>query len=194
MKSSALLTAFCLLLVALVSCEKPAQVVPKPEQPVLITERTPAQRAFDEKLLAIHEKWMGTAWTFTGTSTVPGEGSIACGYFVTTTLEQAGIELERVRLAQAASETMILALVDREFVKRYSDVSLEKFLNDVRSQGEGYYIVGLDYHTGFLKVDRDSKVSFIHSGPGRGVVNQVPKNAVELAESRYRVTGKLNFE
>ncbi|HEY1086629.1 MAG TPA: hypothetical protein VGE37_03005, partial [Archangium sp.] len=34
--------------------------------------------------------WAGTVWDFNGTSTVPGEGKIACGYDVTTVLEQAG--------------------------------------------------------------------------------------------------------
>ena len=134
---------------------------------------------------------MGTAWDFSGMSRTPQQGAIACGYFVTTTLEQAGVELERVRLAQAASETMILATTPEETVRRFSNASLESFLKALRVQGEGYYVVGLDSHTGFLKVDRDGKVVFIHSGPGRGVVRQAPADAVELAESRYRVTGKL---
>ena len=34
--------------------------------------------------------WNGTAWAMNGTSQVPGRGSIACGYFVSTTLMHAG--------------------------------------------------------------------------------------------------------
>ena len=154
--------------------------------------RNTEESAFDAKLAAIHEEWMGTAWAFSGISRTPGEGSIACGYFVTTTLEQAGVELERVRLAQAASETMILAIAPKESIQRYSNASLDSFLNGVRKQGEGYYIVGLDNHTGFLKVEPNGNVMFVHSGPGRGVVSEKPTDAPELANSRYRVTGKID--
>jgi hypothetical protein len=55
----------------------------------------------DKKLLPY---WLGTTWNFNGTTQVPGEGSIACGYFVTTLLRDAGVKLERVKLAQMASE------------------------------------------------------------------------------------------
>ena len=48
--------------------------------------------------------WYGTKWDFNGTSRIPGQGSIAYGYFVTTILEDAGINLSRNRLAQCASE------------------------------------------------------------------------------------------
>lgn len=170
---------------------------PKPsptevEEAKEIPLRSAEERAFDERLSAIHRDWMGTEWTFSGTSRTPGQGSIACGYFVTTTLEQAGVAVDRVRLAQAASEKMILEITSRESIRRYSDASLENFLAGVKSQGEGYYIVGLDNHTGFLKVEQDGAIAFIHSGPGKGVVNELPANAPELANSRYRVTGKIN--
>ena len=158
---------------------------------VHIPQQTPGDRSADEKLYRIHEKWLGTPWTFSGTSQVAGEGSIACGYFVTTTLQQAGMEVDRVRLAQAASEKMILEITDRPTVRRFSDEPLAKVLQVIREQGEGYYIVGLDNHTGFLKVDKNGTVIFIHSGPGKGVVFEEPENAIELSASRYRVTGKI---
>lgn len=44
--------------------------------------------------------WYGTPWDFNGTTEQPGTGAIACGYFVTTVLRDAGVQLERVRLAQ----------------------------------------------------------------------------------------------
>lgn len=156
-----------------------------------IPARSERERRFDDRLAAIHQEWMGTPWTFTGTSQTPGQGSIACGYFVTTTLQQAGMTLDRVRLAQAASETMILAITPGDSIRRYSDTPLDSFLDSLRLQGDGYYVVGLDYHTGFLKVERDGTVAFIHSGERRGVVVESPEKAPELARSRYRVTGKL---
>ncbi len=110
---------------------------PKEAQVVPIVQSSPLERAFADKLAAIHEDWMGTPWTFSGTSQTPKQGSIACGYFVTTTLQQAGIELDRIRLAQAASEKMILAITAPDTVRRFSNTSLEGFLESVRNQGEG---------------------------------------------------------
>lgn len=34
--------------------------------------------------------WYGTPWDFNGCTTEPGKGSIACGYFVSTVLRDAG--------------------------------------------------------------------------------------------------------
>jgi len=183
------ITCFTILLAACgAEKEKPQQ---EEEVAQSIPGRSAEERAFDTKLAAIHAEWMGTPWTFSGTSQTPRQGSIACGYFVTTTLEQAGVELERIRLAQAASERMILATTPSASIKRYSNASLDAFLQGVGKQGEGYYIVGLDNHTGFLKVEANGEIAFIHSGPGRGVVAEAPADAPELANSKYRVTGKI---
>ncbi len=186
-----MLTVFALSLASCGNDPEAPRTEEKTKSQAEILPRSAEERAFDERLAAIHRDWMGTPWTFSGTSRSPRQGSIACGYFVTTTLEQAGVAVDRVRLAQAASEKMILETTERASVRRYSDASLEDFLAGVRSQGEGYYIVGLDHHTGFLKVERDGVIAFIHSGPGRGVVEESPADAPELANSRYRVTGKI---
>ncbi|WP_225432174.1 hypothetical protein, partial [Limosilactobacillus reuteri] len=42
--------------------------------------------------------WKNTAWDFNGTSTVPGEGSIACGFFVTTLLQDMDLNINRRKL------------------------------------------------------------------------------------------------
>lgn len=178
-----------------ISCEVEQMDVKKEDDDVnvkLLVLRDNGDRDFDKKLAALHEKWLGTAWEFSGTTKEPQKGAIACGYFVTTTLEQAGRKLERVKLAQAASETMIVQLCEKETIRRYSDVGLADFSKKLQAQREGYYLVGLDSHTGFLKVGKDNKVLFIHSGPGRGVVLEWPEEAVALAKSRYRVTGKID--
>lgn len=44
--------------------------------------------------------WEGTPWTFEGHTSVPNKGSIACGYFVSTTLRDVGLNLNRYKLAQ----------------------------------------------------------------------------------------------
>ncbi len=63
------------------------------------------RQAFTNTLLDdIIPYWYGTDWSFEGHTTVPRSGQIACGYFVSTTLLDAGLRLNRFRLAQQAPE------------------------------------------------------------------------------------------
>lgn len=150
--------------------------------------------SFEQILLdSIIETWYGTKWDFYGTSTVPDSGSIACGYFVTTTLLHSGVKLNRVRLSQCASEEMIKTLVEREDIKRYSNYSIEKYIMAIKKAGKGIYITGLDNHTGFTWYD-GKEVWFIHSS-GTDPYCVVKEKALEtslLAHSNYRVTGKIS--
>jgi len=136
--------------------------------------------------------WYGTSWDFNGTSETPGEGAIACGYFVTTVLRDIGFELERVTLAQQPSEVMIKSLVRAEHIKRYSDAPIAAFVDSVRKWRTGLYVVGLDCHVGFIVCDGDD-VRFLHSSYAAPLC-VVSENADEsriLGASRYRVLGKL---
>ena len=51
--------------------------------------------------------WYGTAWDYNGTAMSPLEGKIACGYFITTTLRQSGMKINRIKLAQCPSSELI---------------------------------------------------------------------------------------
>ncbi len=136
--------------------------------------------------------WYGTPWDFNGMTQVPGAGSIACGYFVTTVLRDMGVDLARVRLAQQPSEILIKSLVGSAAIKRFSDVKVEKFLAAVRNWGQGLYIVGLDMHVGFIVSD-DTGIHFVHASymAPLCVVQEDAAESVILAGSRYRVLGKL---
>lgn len=136
--------------------------------------------------------WYGTPWDFNGTTEVPGSGKIACGYFVTTILRDAGVVLDRVHLAQQASETIIKSLVDSHSIKRFSNSSLSTFLDAVRDWGDGLYIVGLDMHVGFL-VSESGEVRFVHSSYVEPlcVVDEDASGSRVLGASSYRVLGKL---
>jgi hypothetical protein len=103
--------------------------------------------------------WYGTDWDFNGISNEPGKGEIACGYFVSTTLKHAGFRLNRYRLAQQAASEICKALAP-EMLRFNSLESLQKHL-DAQS-GEHLYVLGLDYHVGFIQ-QRDSMYSFTHS-------------------------------
>jgi hypothetical protein len=143
----------------------------------------------------IFPSWYGTPWDFNGTTEVPQQGKIACGYFVTTVLRDAGWRVQRVRLAQQASENIILSLTTDLHVKRFRGVPVSDFVSAVKQWGAGLYVVGLDVHTGFI-VNTGSEVFFIHSSYVEPYV-VVREKAIEsriLAASNYRVLGQITAD
>lgn len=133
--------------------------------------------------------WNGTEWAMDGTSVVPREGSIACGYFVSTTLLHAGFRVERARLGQQASEHITRSLVTTAPIWHTSDQPIDAFLERLRRGGDGIYLVGLDNHVGFVIVDGDA-TWFHHAAPG--VVRREPaRTASFLSTSHYRESAKL---
>jgi len=139
--------------------------------------------------------WIGTAWDFNGTTETPQHGHIACGYFVTTVLRDAGLNLSRVKLAQCASEQMITSLIQAKYISRFSNIAMEDFIQSIRKQGYGLYIIGLDNHTGFIYND-DNDIYFIHS-TFVGTRNVQKDNAATnliLKQSKYKVLGKISSD
>ncbi|MCX8523228.1 hypothetical protein OF897_04730 [Chryseobacterium formosus] len=135
--------------------------------------------------------WMGTPWSFNGTSREPQKGSIACGYFVTNTLTDFGFDINRTYLAQQASSVMIKKLCsDIKYFSKRQD--LEKYiLNKDKNQ---VYIVGLDFHTGFIT--RENKDTyFIHSSyiKDKGVVKESTQTSQALNASKTFMIGTLNY-
>jgi hypothetical protein len=102
----------------------------------------------------IFRSWYGTAWDFNGTTEVPQQGKIACGYFVTTVLRDAGWRVQRARLAQQASENIILSLTTDGYVKRFRRVAIGDFVNAVKQWGTGIYVVGLEHSHRFHRQHR----------------------------------------
>lgn len=137
--------------------------------------------------------WLGTRWDFNGTTETPGEGSIACGYFVTTLIRDMGFAIDRVKLAQCASEEMIKALADVDKIKRFNETDNSAMLSYLKAQGKDLYIAGLDNHTGFILNDGHA-LYFIHSS-GRFpfcVIKQKIEDADVLLESKYKVIGCIS--
>ncbi len=139
--------------------------------------------------------WIGTEWAYSGTTEVPQKGSIACGYFVTTVLRDAGLPLARIKLAQCASEEMIKKLVGEKYIKRFSNASFKAFISFLQNNQKGLYIIGLDNHTGFILKD-EQDIWFIHSTfIGNGKVQK--EDAVEstiLQNSSYKIIGKISAD
>jgi hypothetical protein len=170
-----------------------ATLVRAPDEDAQRATRRRAARYVERALIdEVLPRWDGTPWDFDGHSTTPRTGSIACGYFVTTTLAEAGFRVERAKLAQQPAEAIIKTLVPPEAITRYSDVPIERFEEAMTARGDGLYVVGLDNHVGFLIV-RGGEVLFHHSSvaPPGAVVRERARASVPLAVSRYRVVGKL---
>jgi hypothetical protein len=149
----------------------------------------------DAVVRTIIPAWIGTPWTFSGTTEKPGEGSIACGYFVTTVLRDAGLPIARIKMAQAASEEMIKSLVQPKYIQRFSNRPMEEILAAVNKSGAGIYLVGLDNHTGFLYHD-GKEAWFIHSTfvGTRNVQYEKAAESAVLQSSKYKVIGKLSAD
>jgi hypothetical protein len=151
------------------------------------------QHLFAAVLHDLLPAWYGTPWAFEGISEIPGQGQIACGYFVTTTLRDAGFQLPRIRLAQQASQVIIRTLCDPATIKLYYQKPMSDITAYLDRHGPGLYIVGLDFHTGFV-VNDGSSTAFIHSSyfsPPRAVCAEPIENHNPLSQSKYRVIGKL---
>lgn len=144
-------------------------------------------------LKRIFPAWYGTEWDFNGVTQTPGEGQIACGYFVTTCLRDAGFKVQRVKLAQQASQKIIETVADPDTIKIIYDKPIADVAAHLEESGPGIYIVGLDRHTGFVVNDGEN-LAFIHSSyyrPPFSVTAEPIDGRNPLADSKYRVFGKI---
>lgn len=129
--------------------------------------------------------WTGTPWSFYGQTDTPGEGTIACGYFVTTALSHAGLRLDHLALAKLRS-TWIVTTLAGEDVLTLRDVPAAQALRRARAAfGDGLWVVGLDNHVGFLR-SADGEVRFCHADyTGPGVRCEDPLTSTAFASSIY---------
>lgn len=103
--------------------------------------------------------WLGTPWDFNGTTRTPNQGTIACGYFVTNTLSDLGFDIQRIKLAQAASSEMIKTLcIETKWISGFDNFNA--FMK--KQTKNAIYIVGLDFHTGFI-IKKGAETYFFHS-------------------------------
>ncbi|MBK8227148.1 MAG: hypothetical protein IPK70_08220 [Flavobacteriales bacterium] len=146
---------------------------------------------FDRITLDILPAWHGTKWDFNGTTRTPRQGTIACGYFVNTVLQDAGFRLPRIKWSQMAAEPITVKTC--HVIKRFRNRPVGEVEAWLRSQGDGLYKIGLDNHVGFIVV-RDGQARFIHSNYYQrevGVMSEPLEGNNPLAHSRYRIVGRL---
>src|SRR5687768_14372234 len=130
------------------------QRAPARDRPALLREA----RAFVVAAIIdqVFPAWMGTPWGLGAQSDAsrphqPGK-VVGCSYFVTAVLQNAGLELEsRRRFAQAPSlwiERALLPYGGR--VHRFGSLAAADLRRRIAALGDGLYVIGLDYHVGFL--------------------------------------------
>lgn len=137
------------------------------------------------------DQWYGTEWDFNGTTKTPRKGKIACGYFITTVLTDAGFKMPRVKWAQQASEYYITRMTTD--VKRFSNQPVEKVEKWLMDRPDGLYVAGLDSHVGFVHKS-GKKIRFVHASyydPKIGVQSEELDGDNPFAESNYRVIGRI---
>jgi len=130
------------------------------------------QIAFDEVKVAftnllvdkIIPYWYGTPWSFEGHTAVPQQGQIACGYFISTTLRDMGLKLNRYKLAQKSpideAKTISCGIDINRIVQNNTTKAFEEI--DCLTE-EGLYFIGFDAgHVGYL-LKREGQLFLIHS-------------------------------
>jgi hypothetical protein len=135
--------------------------------------------------------WYGTPWDFDGHSNSPGEGVISCGYFVSTTLNHIGFNIDRYKLAQQNPENEALSLSITRDVKYFINISPSELKSYMiqNKEPEGLYFAGLDCHVGYLLL-RNDDLFFIHAnylGEG-GVMIEIAENSEAFKSSVYYIS------
>lgn len=143
---------------------------------------------FTEKMVPA---WLGTKWNFNGTTQTPKIGNVACGYFVTTTMQDMQFPIERVKYAQCASQQTLEHLAQKAYVQIYNKLSFDQFINKLQTHHNFLGIVGLDNHIGYI-VKKDKELNFIHSGVRyNGVKVEKAANCTDLKNSKWRSVAYL---
>lgn len=140
--------------------------------------------------------WYGTPWSFEGHTAVPNQGEIACGYFISTTLRDMGLRLNRYKLAQQSpiDEAKIISCGSNI----YSVVqdSPEKAFEEIdRLTREGLHFIGFDTgHVGYL-LKRQDQLFLIHSNyfsPGQVCMEPLKASRVFNSFSTFHLVDISN--
>lgn len=135
----------------------------------------------------LYKQWQGTRWDFNGTTSKPKEGTIACGYFVNTLLQDAGYKVNRTKLSICPSLTMMKTLTSSESIQNLSRLTYDNFVRQIKNYGKGLFLVGLDFHTGFI-VNDGTNCWFLHSNyiQQEGVIKERLTESLALKSSKTR--------
>ena len=102
--------------------------------------------------------WVGTPWDYNGYTNTPKKSTIACGYFVSTTLQHLGFSWNRYKLAKMYSQHIVESICD----SIYTFDTKEQLHTYVRYRPDNLYILGLSGHVGMI-LKYKGNVWFVHS-------------------------------
>lgn len=173
----------------------------KERRAALSTRWQPKQRAAAEaeahdvlltSIEGLTEYWLGTRWALGAPqTTVPQSGKVNCGTFVGRVLRDAGFVVNVKKLNRQPSQLIIKSFVGGKRVRKFSNATMKKFMESVREMGPGLFIIGLDFHVGFLLQTEDD-LRFIHASfETETVVNEPANVAMPITSSKYKVVGKI---
>lgn len=108
--------------------------------------------------------WMGTPWSFDGHPELPGKQPVACSYFVSTTLRDVGVPINRYKMAQMGPMEEAQLLSGGQPVITLTFTAKEDGITQLQSKiPEGIHFIGFGtIHVGFLYRKGD-QMAFIHS-------------------------------
>jgi hypothetical protein len=135
----------------------------------------------------LYSKWKNTPWDFNGTTTEPQQGAIACGYFVNSLLQDMDLKINRTKLSVCAASEMMKSLTPNQRITNLSYLTYGDFNDKLKEYGKGVYIIGLDFHTGFI-VNDGIETWFIHSNyiGRKGVTKETILTSAALRSSKTR--------
>ena len=142
---------------------------------------------------SIFPTWYGTKWDFNGMSRTPKSGYIACGYFVTTTLQDLGFKIPRIYWAQQYGSYYINKLSNQNNIYQFSNSSTDDITKTLAHKGNAIYIVGLDHHVGFLIV-KNHQLKFVHSNyyePNDFVCSEPINYSLAFNDSNTHMIGRI---
>ena len=140
--------------------------------------------------------WRGTGYDFNGVAERPGEGKIACGYYVSTVIRDAGFKVNRYKLAQQPSANILRTFTDAENCQLRVGEKYESYADWLESMEPGVYLMGLDTHVGFVVVERSGDMKFLHSSgiEKAGVVEEPRDQALAIKWSKWRMLGHFTAD
>ena len=119
--------------------------------------------------------WVGRQWDYNGYTNTPYKGTIACGYFVSTTLKHIGFKWNRYELAKMYSQQIVEDVCDTSYVFD----NLLKLRRHLLFEDDNLFIIGLSSHVGLI-LKRGDQLYFMHSnyydlkGPDKELLLESP--------------------
>lgn len=140
--------------------------------------------------------WYGTPWSFEGHTALPNQGKIACGYFISTTLQDMGIKLNRYKLAQKSPFDEAKIISCGSVINSVFQETTEKAFEEIdRLTQEGLHFIGFDKgHVGYL-LKRKGELFLIHSNylsPGSVCIEPLAESRVFKSFSKFHLVDISN--